>query len=68
MFGDASEEEVSKVPLSNNTVSRWIDEMPHDIETEGYGTSCLRYNCLKALMQVVIERYQFLLGLRKIQI
>jgi hypothetical protein len=32
MFSDAAEEEVSKVPSSNNTVSRRINKMSRDIE------------------------------------
>jgi hypothetical protein len=32
MFGDAAEEEVSKVPRSNNTVGRRINEMSRNIE------------------------------------
>jgi hypothetical protein len=32
MFGDAAEEEVSKVRLSNNAISRRINEMSRDIE------------------------------------
>jgi hypothetical protein len=37
MFGDASEEEVSDVPLPNNTVIRRINEMSCDIETNVNG-------------------------------